>query len=45
MEQRLSPALALAQMEKLMPEAPCNGYWHGKPGLEFIPNDNLTATA
>ena len=41
MEQRLSPALALTQMEKLMPEAPCNGYWHGKPGLEFIPNDNL----
>jgi len=42
MEQRLSPALALAQMEKLMPEAPCNGYWHGKPGLDFIHNDNLT---
>jgi collagenase-like PrtC family protease len=45
MEQRLSPALALAQMEKLMPETPCNGYWHGKPGLDFIPNDHLTATA
>ncbi|MFN3397356.1 MAG: U32 family peptidase [Sulfurimicrobium sp.] len=45
MEQRLSPALALTQMEKLMPEAPCNGYWHGKPGLEFIHNDNLSATA
>lgn len=43
MEQRLAPALALAQMEKLMPEAPCNGYWHGKPGLEFI--HNLSATA
>lgn len=45
MEQRLSPALALTQMEKLMPEAPCNGYWHGKPGLEFFHNDNLSATA
>ena len=45
MEQRLAPALALAQMEKLMPEAPCNGYWHGKPGLEFIHNDNLAVTA
>ncbi|MEN6585381.1 MAG: U32 family peptidase [Sulfuricella sp.] len=44
MEQRMSPALALEQMEKLMPEAPCNGYWHGKPGLEFIHHDNL-ATA
>ena len=27
---------ALAQMRPLMPEAPCNGYWHGKPGLELI---------
>jgi collagenase-like PrtC family protease len=45
MEQRLSPTLALAQMEKLMPETPCNGYWHGKPGLDFIHNDNLSATA
>ncbi|BCB28096.1 U32 family peptidase [Sulfurimicrobium lacus] len=44
MEQRMSPALALMQMEKLMPEAPCNGYWHGKPGLDFIHNDHL-ATA
>jgi collagenase-like PrtC family protease len=44
MEQRMSPALALAQMERLMPETPCNGYWHGKPGLDFIHNDNF-ATA
>lgn len=41
MEQRLSPAQALTQMEKLMPETPCNGYWHGKSGLEFIPNHNV----
>lgn len=45
MEQRLSPEMALAQMEKLMPESPCNGYWHGKPGLEFIHHKNLAATA
>jgi O2-independent ubiquinone biosynthesis protein UbiV len=43
MEQRLSPPLA--QMEKLMPEAPCNGYWHGKPGLEFVDVTQPTATA
>jgi hypothetical protein len=26
----------LAQIEGLMPAASCNGYWHGKPGLDFI---------
>lgn len=36
MEQRLVPAQALAQIEGLMPAASCNGYWYGKPGLEFI---------
>jgi collagenase-like PrtC family protease len=36
MEQRLAPAQALAQVEGLMPAASCNGYWHGKPGLDFI---------
>jgi collagenase-like PrtC family protease len=45
MERRLSPALALAQMEKLMPELPCNGYWHGKPGLDFVLQHELAATA
>lgn len=27
-------ATALRQMELLMPEQSCNGYWHGKPGLD-----------
>ncbi len=45
MAQRLSPALALAQMERLMPELPCNGYWHGKPGLDFVLRHELAATA
>lgn len=44
-DQRLSPGLALAQMERLMPEMPCNGYWHGKPGLDFVHNHYLAATA
>lgn len=38
MEQRLASAQALAQIEGLMPAASCNGYWHGKPGLDFIRN-------
>lgn len=36
MAHSLSSEQALAQIVKLMPEASCNGYWHGKPGLEFI---------
>lgn len=26
---------ALEQMRALMPATPCNGYWHGQPGLEL----------
>jgi collagenase-like PrtC family protease len=31
---RMSGADAMQAMEPLMPERPCNGYWHGKPGLD-----------
>lgn len=41
MEQRLTSAQALAQIEGLMPAASCNGYWYGKPGLDFIRNNPL----
>ena len=34
MEQRISPENAMRQMESVMPEAACNGYWHGRPGME-----------
>lgn len=34
LERQLSPELAMQQMEKLMPEKSCNGYWHGQPGME-----------
>ena len=27
---------AMARMKPLMPDEACNGYWHGKPGLEYI---------
>ena len=30
----LSPQDALARLQPLMPGAGCNGYWHGRPGLE-----------
>lgn len=41
MEQRLAPAPALAEIESLMPAASCNGYWHNKPGLDFIRSTTL----
>ena len=37
--QRVSGENAMQQMESMMPEAACNGYWHGRPGMEqmFLP--------
>jgi collagenase-like PrtC family protease len=32
--QALAPHEALARMQPLMPGPGCNGYWHGRPGLE-----------
>lgn len=26
-----------ARLVPLMPSAPCNGYWHGRPGLDWVP--------
>ncbi len=34
--EHLDPTDAFDQMRPLMPAAPCNGYWHGKPGLELL---------
>lgn len=34
LDQCVSAQEALARMEKLIPEAACDGYWHGKPGFE-----------
>jgi collagenase-like PrtC family protease len=33
---------ALERMRSLMPEAPCNGYWHGKPGLDLVIPEAVT---
>lgn len=35
-KQVLTPQEALARMQPLMPEKGCNGYWHGRPGLEQV---------
>jgi collagenase-like PrtC family protease len=34
LEQKAAPGEAMKKMEKLMPDVACDGYWHGKPGLE-----------
>lgn len=31
---QLAPESARRQLQALMPGAPCDGYWHGRPGLE-----------
>jgi len=36
-----TPQQALHGMQKLMPEAACDGYWHGKPGLERSYAENM----
>jgi O2-independent ubiquinone biosynthesis protein UbiV len=35
-KQVLAPQEALARLQPLMPEKNCNGYWHGRPGLEQV---------
>ena len=36
LENRIDTEAAMQQMEKLMPEEACNGYWHGRPGMEQL---------
>jgi len=35
MDGKTGSAQAMQEMQALMPEQPCNGYWHGKPGLDY----------
>ena len=39
----ITPRQALKSMHKLMPEAACDGYWHGKPGLDRVHAESLTS--
>ena len=34
MDHRLPAQTAMQQMAKLMPDQACDGYWHGRPGIE-----------
>jgi len=34
MDKRLPAQAAKQQMTKLMPDQTCDGYWHGRPGIE-----------
>ncbi len=36
MENKRSALEGLHQMKKIMLEQPCNGYWYGKPGMEWF---------
>ena len=36
LKQQLAPGDAMQAMSGLMPEAACNGFWYGKPGLEAL---------
>lgn len=38
-----TPQQALQAMQKLMPAEACDGYWHGKPGLERLYAESITA--
>lgn len=33
---KLAASVANAELQTLMPEKACNGYWHAKPGLELV---------
>jgi collagenase-like PrtC family protease len=35
-EGRLAPHAALADLRRHMPAEACNGFWHGRPGLEYL---------
>lgn len=32
---------AAAQLQRLMPDAPCDGYWLGRPGLDYAPGESV----
>ena len=34
LDAKLAPSAALDASRDYMPEAPCNGFWHGRPGVE-----------
>ena len=37
---KLSETEGMQLMEGMMPDKPCNGYWYGKPGMEWYRRDD-----
>jgi collagenase-like PrtC family protease/predicted lipid carrier protein YhbT len=37
---RITPAAAFESSLALMPEAPCNGFWHGRAGHDLVAREN-----
>ncbi|RJX30829.1 MAG: U32 family peptidase [Oxalobacter sp.] len=35
-QKKATPQAALEAMKEYMPGAPCNGFWHGKPGQDWV---------
>lgn len=44
-KQKLSRQEALARLQPLMPDRGCNGYWHGRPGLDQVDCADLAVPA
>jgi collagenase-like PrtC family protease len=40
----LAPHDARAQLQPLVPDQSCNGYWHGQPGLDLVDAEALVAS-
>ena len=41
----LAPHDARTQLQPLVPDQSCNGYWHGQPGLDWVETPAALATA
>lgn len=42
----MGPEQVLDELQEIMPDKPCNGYWHGLPGLDYAPPEcRLSAEA
>ncbi|MGP1629866.1 MAG: U32 family peptidase, partial [Giesbergeria sp.] len=39
----LAPQDARAQLQPLVPDQSCNGYWHGQPGLDLVETEAMAA--
>jgi O2-independent ubiquinone biosynthesis protein UbiV len=36
LDEEIGPAAAIAELGALMPAPACNGYWYGRPGLDYV---------